>query len=294
MRNKIVTQWLLCALGLWLLSQSCGQCFYSPQTNSHSGLTLSTATSETKQAKVTEYRFSREEFGRSSGLYYCGFRFYDANAQRWLTRDPIAESGGMNMYAFVFNRPILSVDRLGLQACEGEADPVPGAGESLPPAQQFEMYENTRNLDDEFEPEREDFELRDPNTANEPSMKALNPRPQPQQQPSQPPQPQPQNVNENAPVIYRAGNPSPSNFKPSGVPPTVSFRSTLSNPWPLQPGQRPVFRPGDSAFGVDTAKLPEGSVNQDNEPPGHVSVQPLPPETFKNAVIPETRCKFPN
>ncbi len=30
MRNKIVTQWLLCALGLWLLSQQCGQCFYDP------------------------------------------------------------------------------------------------------------------------------------------------------------------------------------------------------------------------------------------------------------------------
>ena len=30
MRNKIVTQRLLCALGLWLLSQCCGQCFYDP------------------------------------------------------------------------------------------------------------------------------------------------------------------------------------------------------------------------------------------------------------------------
>jgi RHS repeat-associated protein len=30
MRNTIVTQWLLCALGLWLLSQQCGQCFYEP------------------------------------------------------------------------------------------------------------------------------------------------------------------------------------------------------------------------------------------------------------------------
>ncbi len=30
MRNKTVTQWLLCTLGLWLLSQQCGQCFYDP------------------------------------------------------------------------------------------------------------------------------------------------------------------------------------------------------------------------------------------------------------------------
>jgi uncharacterized protein RhaS with RHS repeats len=93
------------------------------------------------------------------GQVYYGFRFYDANVQRWINRDPTGESGGMNMYAFVFNRPILSVDRLGLQTCEGgpETDPVPGAGESLPPVQQFEMFENTRNLDDQFEPQREDL-----------------------------------------------------------------------------------------------------------------------------------------
>ena len=32
MRNKIVTQWMLCTLGLWLLSQQCGQCFYDPSS----------------------------------------------------------------------------------------------------------------------------------------------------------------------------------------------------------------------------------------------------------------------
>jgi RHS repeat-associated protein len=30
MKNKSVTQWLLCAVGLWLLSQQCGRCFYDP------------------------------------------------------------------------------------------------------------------------------------------------------------------------------------------------------------------------------------------------------------------------
>jgi hypothetical protein len=30
MKNTIVTRWLICPLGLWLLSQSCGQCFYDP------------------------------------------------------------------------------------------------------------------------------------------------------------------------------------------------------------------------------------------------------------------------
>jgi len=30
MKNTSLTQYLLCALGLWLLSQQCGQCFYDP------------------------------------------------------------------------------------------------------------------------------------------------------------------------------------------------------------------------------------------------------------------------
>jgi hypothetical protein len=30
MKNAKLTQWILCALGLWLLSQQCGQCFYDP------------------------------------------------------------------------------------------------------------------------------------------------------------------------------------------------------------------------------------------------------------------------
>jgi RHS repeat-associated protein len=30
MKNTTVTQWLLVSLGLWLLSQQCGQCFYDP------------------------------------------------------------------------------------------------------------------------------------------------------------------------------------------------------------------------------------------------------------------------
>jgi hypothetical protein len=30
MKNTTFTQWLICALGLWLLSQQCGRCFYDP------------------------------------------------------------------------------------------------------------------------------------------------------------------------------------------------------------------------------------------------------------------------
>jgi RHS repeat-associated protein len=56
-------------------------------------------------AEANLYRFSSKEWHSSAGLYYYGFRYYEPNSQRWLTRDPIQEIGGINLYAFVFNDP---------------------------------------------------------------------------------------------------------------------------------------------------------------------------------------------
>ncbi len=87
-------------------------------------------------------------------------------------------------------------------------------------------------------------------------------------------------------VIYRAGKTNPGNLTPRGADNGVlSFRSSLSNPYPLNPGQRPVFQLGDDYFGVDTSKLPPGSVRPDNIPPGHVGVTGVMPAQLKDAVI---------
>lgn len=59
------------------------------------------------------YRFSSKEFHAASDLYYFGSRFYDANLQRWLNRDPIGETGGLNLYAFVGNNPLSGIDPWG-------------------------------------------------------------------------------------------------------------------------------------------------------------------------------------
>jgi RHS repeat-associated protein len=96
------------------------------------------------------------------------------------------------------------------------------------------------------------------------------------------------------PVIFRSGNPNPGNLTPRPIDQgNLSFRDSLSNPYPLEPGQKPVFGRGDSYFGVDTSKLPPGSVIPDNTPPGHVTVRGVPPEALKDAVIPGSRGKFP-
>ena len=40
--------------------------------------------------------------------------FYDPGLQRWINRDPIQEEGGINLYGFVCNDPLNSIDTLGL------------------------------------------------------------------------------------------------------------------------------------------------------------------------------------
>jgi len=49
-----------------------------------------------------------------SGLTLAPYRAYDANFGRWLSRDPIEEEGGLNLYSYTFNNPVNWVDPLGL------------------------------------------------------------------------------------------------------------------------------------------------------------------------------------
>jgi len=64
-------------------------------------------------ASFNKYRFSSKEWNDNAGLYYFGRRFYDPILQRWINRDPIQESGGLNLYGFVANDPIDTIDILG-------------------------------------------------------------------------------------------------------------------------------------------------------------------------------------
>ncbi len=80
-------------------------------------------------AEANLYRFSSKEWHANSGLYYYGYRFYEPSLQRWVNRDPIAELGGINLYGFVGNGPLNTVDPLGLaqpQICGFEYDPRNG------------------------------------------------------------------------------------------------------------------------------------------------------------------------
>jgi RHS repeat-associated protein len=64
------------------------------------------------RAGENPYRFSTKE--SVGGLVYFGFRFYDSSIGRWISRDPLEEDGGVNLYGFVGNAPINFLDEYGL------------------------------------------------------------------------------------------------------------------------------------------------------------------------------------
>jgi len=66
-----------------------------------------------------DYRFSSEVFDNETGLSYYNYRYYSAELGRWLSRDPIGEKGGYNLYAMVGNNLIGFIDLLG--NCKGSS-----------------------------------------------------------------------------------------------------------------------------------------------------------------------------
>ena len=65
-------------------------------------------------ADANAYRFSSQEYHQNSGFLLYLRRAFEPNLQRFLNRDPIAEVGGVNLYAFVANNPVSLTDSLGL------------------------------------------------------------------------------------------------------------------------------------------------------------------------------------
>jgi len=49
-----------------------------------------------------------------TGLTFAPLRAYDSRLGRWLSRDPLGEEGGINLYGYVGNSPVNSWDSLGL------------------------------------------------------------------------------------------------------------------------------------------------------------------------------------
>jgi RHS repeat-associated protein len=70
--------------------------------------------SQGPSADENPFRFSSEYFDDESGLVYYNFRYYSPELGRWMSRDPIGEAGGVNLYGMVGNDVIMKWDGLGL------------------------------------------------------------------------------------------------------------------------------------------------------------------------------------
>jgi RHS repeat-associated protein len=70
------------------------------------------ATGECAERNV--FRFSTKYTDRETNMVYYGYRYYQPQTGRWLSRDPMGERGGINLYQFVKNNPVKLSDPLGL------------------------------------------------------------------------------------------------------------------------------------------------------------------------------------
>jgi RHS repeat-associated protein len=70
------------------------------------------------------FGFSTKRYDAQTGLIEYGFRRYAPAIGRWTTRDPLGETGGINLYAFVGNNPVNWVDPWGLEIINYSDDTV--------------------------------------------------------------------------------------------------------------------------------------------------------------------------
>ena len=54
-----------------------------------------------------------------TGLHYNYFRYYNPQTGRYITPDPIGLEGGINLFTYVHNNPVIGVDRSGLDSLFG-------------------------------------------------------------------------------------------------------------------------------------------------------------------------------
>ena len=83
-------------------------------------------------AEANRYRFSTKPQERAADLSYYGYRYYAPALGRWLSRDPLEEEGGVNLYVCVDNSPVNWVDPVGLDIwIEGPSGDEPNSHLSI-------------------------------------------------------------------------------------------------------------------------------------------------------------------
>ena len=68
-------------------------------------------------ADPPRFMFSSKGYMPETGMYHYLYRAYSPSLARFITRDPIEEQGGVNLYCFVNNNPVSKWDVAGLEEC---------------------------------------------------------------------------------------------------------------------------------------------------------------------------------
>jgi RHS repeat-associated protein len=63
---------------------------------------------------TSPWLFSSKRADAESNFIYFGRRYYSPNEGRWITKDPLGDRDGPNLYAYVQNRPLTLFDLFGL------------------------------------------------------------------------------------------------------------------------------------------------------------------------------------
>ncbi|UDQ97746.1 RHS repeat-associated core domain-containing protein [Lentisphaerota bacterium WC36G] len=70
------------------------------------------------------FKFSSEYAEKETGLIYYNYRYYNPTIGKWLSRDPIQEYGGFNLYGFVNNNVINLIDLIGNKSTTAYINPA--------------------------------------------------------------------------------------------------------------------------------------------------------------------------
>jgi RHS repeat-associated protein len=85
------------------------------------------------EVELCPFGFSTKYRDEETGMLYYGYRYYSPEMGRWISRDPIGEEGGVNLYGFVNNNPANLIDSLGNAPMGWPVLPPPGYPPSILP-----------------------------------------------------------------------------------------------------------------------------------------------------------------
>jgi RHS repeat-associated protein len=84
-------------------------------------------------SNLATFQYTGDYYHATSGLYLTPHRAFDPNTGKWLSRDPISEDGGINLYGFCSNDPADNTDTSGLATTCAPPEPTVTPVDPVPP-----------------------------------------------------------------------------------------------------------------------------------------------------------------